>query len=109
MEIRLATMVRGLTVGAVYASALDLADNHKELNSAVTLMSTDIDGISSGIKAMNEMWINYLEVAFGIYLLATLVGKAAFLVAVPVLGMFCLALAYRGDCGSGINGVNLAS
>lgn len=91
MEIRLATIVRGLTVGAIYTNALNLAHNHKELSSAVTLMSTDIDGITDGVRAINETWINYLEVGFGIYLLATLVGKAAFLVALPLLGMifFC--------------------
>lgn len=73
---------------AILAKPFDLAQGQDELSAAVTLMSTDIDGVVDGLPVLHEVWIYTLEFGLGLYLLSTMVRAAAFLVAIPTFGKF---------------------
>ena len=53
---------------------------------AITLMSTDIDGIASGIKDLHEIWANVFELVVAVYLLQRQIGSACFLAVIPTIG-----------------------
>lgn len=80
---RSVTLTRGHVVSSILAKATRLNLSEAKRSAAVTLMSTDMDGIQSGIVIFHEIWASIIELAIGIYLLANLVGKASFLVVIP--------------------------
>ncbi|CEJ89530.1 hypothetical protein VHEMI05371 [[Torrubiella] hemipterigena] len=80
---RSVTLTRGHVVSSILAKTTRLNQSEAKRSAAVTLMSTDMDGIQSGIVLFHEIWASIIELAIGIYLLATLVGKASFLVVIP--------------------------
>ena len=71
---RFVTKFRGATVALIYNRTLLLQDGVYDESAAVTLMSTDVDNISSVLVLLNECWAETLEVAIGIYLLARQIG-----------------------------------
>lgn len=82
---RLITSVRGGIVALVFAKAIGLdADAAKE-SAAVTLMSTDVDGIASGLQKIHDIWASFIELGLAVYLLQRQVGAACFLVLVPAI------------------------
>jgi ATP-binding cassette, subfamily C (CFTR/MRP), member 1 len=70
----------------IFKKSLELDAKEAKDNDAVTLMSTDIEGIASGIKDMHEIWASIIELAVPVYLLARQVGPACFLVIIPAVG-----------------------
>ena len=52
----------------------------------MTLMSTDIDSIASGVNDLHEIWASILELGVAIYLLYLEIGAACFVVAIPAVG-----------------------
>lgn len=79
-------MVRGALVPHIFKKTLKLPYSIAKESAAATLMSTDIEGISTGIPQVHEIWAGLIEVCVGLYLLATIIDKATFLVVLPVLG-----------------------
>ena len=71
----------------IFEKTVDLDIAAANDKAAITLMSTDIDGIGYGVMRMHEIWANLLELCLAIYLLELQVGLACFLVAVPAIGM----------------------
>lgn len=65
---------------------MDLDTTSAKEAAAVTLMSTDVDGIASGIQEMHEIWASILELAVAVYLLERQIGPACFLVVIPTVG-----------------------
>ena len=59
-------------------------------------MSTDIDGIATGLQSMHDIWANTIEVVLAIYLLEVQVGVACIFVAIPAVGMGSLSLERNG-------------
>ena len=92
MNYRLATLFRGILVGAIIAKTLVLPYTSDQRSAAVTLMSTDIELIVGGIPLLHETWIRVAELGVGIYLLSTAVGAASFLVFFPTIGECYLRL-----------------
>ncbi|KAM4067250.1 ABC transporter [Hirsutella rhossiliensis] len=86
LTYRMIARLRGLLVSAIFNKTLKLksssADSVNE-SAAATLMSTDIDGIEKGLAVFHEIWASVIELALGIYALATIVGGASFLVVLP--------------------------
>ena len=68
------TMLRGALVGLIYDRTLLIQDGVYDESAAITLMSTDVDGINGTIERLFEVWAPFLEVAIGIYLLANELG-----------------------------------
>lgn len=83
MNYRLVTLFRGMLVGAIFSKLLRLPYSSSERLAAVTLMSTDIEGIASGLPMLHEVWARILELGIGIYLLSRTVKAACFLVFIP--------------------------
>lgn len=53
---------------------------------ALTLMSTDIEGIADGIKEMHEIWASLIELGVAVYLLQRYIGYACFFTVIPAIG-----------------------
>ncbi len=87
LTCRMITMLRGVLVSAIFKKSIRMrhGDNGDD-SAAVTLMSTDIDGIEGGLALFHDIWASVIELVLGVYLLATIVGGASFLVVLPGLG-----------------------
>jgi ATP-binding cassette, subfamily C (CFTR/MRP), member 1 len=82
---RLITSVRGGLVALIFAKVVDLEAATAKDSAAVTLMSTDVDGIASGLQNIHDIWASVIELGLGVYLLQRQVGAACFLVLVPAI------------------------
>lgn len=80
---RLITAVRGGLVSLIFTKVIDLDAVTAKESAAVTLMSTDIDGIASGLQKIHDIWASIIELAIGIYLLERQIGSACFIILVP--------------------------
>ncbi|KAK3192864.1 hypothetical protein K4F52_001221 [Lecanicillium sp. MT-2017a] len=68
-------------VGATVAVFVGIAAGRSE---AMTLMSTDVEGIATGIPLFYDASAAVIELGLGLYLLSTVVDKAAFLGIFPI-------------------------
>lgn len=75
---RMATMVRGTLVGAIYRQTLEVAVNGLDESAAVTLMSSDVERICQAILPIHNVWPSPLEIGLAIWLLQKEVGFALF-------------------------------
>ncbi|KAF2995600.1 hypothetical protein E8E14_000809 [Neopestalotiopsis sp. 37M] len=82
---QLITILRGALVSLVYKKTVDLDTASAKDGAAVTLMSTDVDGIATGIQEMHEIWASVVELAAAVYLLERQIGPACFLVVIPTI------------------------
>ncbi|RDA91871.1 hypothetical protein CP533_0366 [Ophiocordyceps camponoti-saundersi (nom. inval.)] len=80
---RLITSVRGGLIALIFAKVIDLEAAND--SAAVTLMSTDIDGIISGLQEIHDIWASFIELGLGIFLLERQVGAACFLALIPAV------------------------
>ncbi|POR35875.1 ABC transporter, transmembrane domain, type 1 [Tolypocladium paradoxum] len=85
LTFRFITMLRGALVSSILNKALHLDLETAKKSAAVTLMSTDIDAIALGLTYFHDIWTSVIELALGIYFLATIVGGASILVVLPAL------------------------
>jgi hypothetical protein len=69
-------MVRGSLVTLIFNKTLRMSTSAVTDASAVTLMSTDIERIGSGIRQIPETYSNFIEVALALWLLARLLKLA---------------------------------
>lgn len=83
---RLITAVRGSLVTLIFAKAIDLDAATAKDSAAVTLMSTDIDGIASALQKVHDIWASIIELGLAIYLLQRQIGPACFLILIPAVG-----------------------
>ena len=88
MNYRLVTLVRGMLVGAIFSKLLRIPYSSSDRSAAITLMSTDIEGIASGIPLLHEIWVTVIELGLGIYLLSRIVKAACLLVFIPTASEF---------------------
>lgn len=88
------TMVRGALIPHILRKTLNIPYSVAKESAAATLMSTDIEGIATGIAQFHAMWGAAIEVSVGFYLLSTLISKATFLVVLPVVGKIPSTKAY---------------
>ncbi|KAI0126126.1 putative ABC multidrug transporter [Xylariales sp. AK1849] len=82
---RLITSVRGGLISLIFSKALNLDAITAKDSAAVTLMSTDIDGIASGLQSIHDIWASIIELGLAVYLLERQVGAACFLILVPAV------------------------
>lgn len=83
---QLITILRGGLVSLIYRKTVDLDTASAKDGAAVTLMSTDVDGIATGIQEMHEIWASVVELTVAVYLLERQIGPACFLVVIPTIG-----------------------
>lgn len=83
---QLTATLRGGLVSLIFRKSLQLDAAAASKTNAVTLMSTDIDSIASGVKELHEIWASVLELCVAIYLLYLQIGPACFVVIIPAVG-----------------------
>ncbi|KAG6355352.1 hypothetical protein INS49_003314 [Diaporthe citri] len=81
-------MARGALVGAIYKKTTEVGLPAAD-NSALTLMSGDIERIIAGFLNIHELWANTAQVAIACWLLSQQIGLA-FLAPLIVVGVFAV-------------------
>ncbi|KAJ5714058.1 uncharacterized protein N7483_011239 [Penicillium malachiteum] len=76
MTYRGITMVRGVLVTMLYKKATNTTISNADPANSLTLMSADVERITTGWQTMNEMWANSCEIAIAIYLLDRQLGTS---------------------------------
>ncbi|KAE8415945.1 putative multidrug resistance protein [Aspergillus pseudocaelatus] len=79
---RVTTLFRGAMIALIHDWTLTLQDGLYTESAALTLMSTDVDGIIEHLENMNDVWARTIEVAIGITLLGLQLGATCI---VPLL------------------------
>jgi hypothetical protein len=69
-------MVRGSLVTFIFDKTLRMSTSVVADSAAITLMSTDIERIGSGLREIHEVYASILEVAIALWLLARLLNMA---------------------------------
>ncbi|KAM0816280.1 putative ABC transporter FUM19 [Seiridium cardinale] len=82
---QLITILRGSLVPLIFKKTINLDTTSAKEGAAVTLMSTDVDGIATAIQQMHEIWASVVELAVAVYLLERQIGPACFLVVIPAV------------------------
>jgi hypothetical protein len=83
------TMVRAATVSLIYVTSLDSLEETLDDSKTVTLMSTDVDRIVSGLELVHETWARLLEMAIGVWLLARQIGAISIAPIVVAIRKLC--------------------
>lgn len=83
-------MVRAALVASIYAKTTDVDITTLDDSAAVTLMGTDVERITNGMRNIHELWANTVEIAMGIYLLQLQVGLACLVSLVVALSKLYL-------------------
>lgn len=86
---RLQVMTRGALVGLIHAKSLRAEISPVEDRKALTLMSTDVDNVSTVAEMFHETWAQVTEVLIGTTLLAREIGWFALLPLIIIFGMVC--------------------
>ena len=69
-------MARGGLISMLYNKTADLSITSVDPANSLTLMSADIERITTGWQTMHEIWANLIEVALAIWLLQRQLGVA---------------------------------
>ncbi|KAK7736158.1 hypothetical protein SLS53_007186 [Cytospora paraplurivora] len=99
LGLALTTTLRGGLVSLIFRKSLELDATAASKTNAVTLMSTDIDSIATGVKELHEIWASVLELGVAIYLLYLQIGAACFVVIIPAV--VCSFVTERATDGIG--------
>ncbi|KAJ3481004.1 hypothetical protein NLG97_g7928 [Lecanicillium saksenae] len=86
------TSIRSVLIGSIYHKSLKLDEGELGNAAAVSLMSTDVNGVERLITLCYESWARLLEVGAGIAILGKFIGPSCLLVLIPaVLSTICSA------------------
>ena len=83
MTYQLLTMIRGGLISLIFQKTLELDRVAMTDAAPVTLMSTDIDGMTQGFQMIHDIWGFVIEIGIGLFVLQRYVGYPAFLIVVP--------------------------
>ncbi|RAL16008.1 uncharacterized protein BO97DRAFT_421249 [Aspergillus homomorphus CBS 101889] len=75
-NFRMITMVRGGLISLLYDKTMRVDVENITDSAAITLMTTDIDGIATNWVNVHEIWASPLDVGIGIFLLERKLGVA---------------------------------
>lgn len=79
-------MFRGALIAILHQRALHVGSRHYENGGPITLMSVDVEALSTLGDMLHETWAYSLEVIIGTTLLA---GQIGWLCLVPLVGVCC--------------------
>lgn len=79
------TSVRGILIGAIYRKTLRLGADDLANGAAVTLMSTDVNGVERLITLSYESWARLLEIGSGIGILGKFIGPSCVFTLIPAI------------------------
>lgn len=92
MQYRMATMVRGVLVTAIYHKVNCLALSKLENSAAMTLMTTDAEGVSTIISSIYTITAASIQVGLGIWALSRFVGPVCLVILIPGIGKLATTL-----------------
>jgi ATP-binding cassette, subfamily C (CFTR/MRP), member 1 len=84
-------MLRGALVTVVYGKTMEL-DITVDKSATLTLMSTDVERIGTGLALVHEMWASMIELGLSIWLLDIQIGIACIAPIVVAIGGFAACL-----------------
>lgn len=84
-------MVRGSLITLIFNKTLVMSTSAVTDASAITLMSTDIERIGSGIRQIPDLYSSPIEVALALWLLARLLNLATVASTLIVISTYWLA------------------
>ncbi|OAA55637.1 ABC transporter, transmembrane domain, type 1 [Cordyceps fumosorosea ARSEF 2679] len=79
------TCVRGILIGAIYRKSLRLGADDLASAAAVTLMSTDVNGVERLITLSYESWARLLEIGSGIGILGRFIRPSCVFTLIPAI------------------------
>lgn len=83
MQYRITTSIRGMLVVSIYDKMFRLGHDQLEEFGAVTLMTTDTNGVKTVINLLYEVVSAFIQVGLGIWSLSLFVGPACLLMFIP--------------------------
>lgn len=92
MYYRLVIRLRGILSFQVFDKSLKITQAAASDSAAMTLMNTDIGGISRSMLQLYEVVASVFELGIGIYLLTLFISYASFTAVLPLICKFALAL-----------------
>lgn len=84
LKYRLLTRIRGGLISQLLDKTQRLKLSQAKKQAAITLISTDIDGIITGLPPCIDIGFAVIETGLGMYFLTEFVQKAAFIIFVPL-------------------------
>jgi hypothetical protein len=84
------TMVKGSLVSFIYQQTMNLSSAALSESASLTLMTTDVERVGSGMRLMHETWASMAEVGLALYLLQMQLGVATAAAIGVSLGTFFL-------------------
>lgn len=82
---RMAAISRGALTMGIYQKVMRLSLDELGNSAAVTHMSTDMIGVEHTVTKIHDAWASIIELALGIYILATVIGPACILIVIPTV------------------------
>lgn len=86
---RLMTMIRGGLISLIYNTTMKLDTTSAQESAALTLMSTDIECIASGLEVFDCLWADPIEIGIAIYLLFSQIGLTSVAAVVSSIRGYC--------------------
>lgn len=80
--------MRGLLVSQILAKNLKLKHTDAKQSAALTLMSTDVEGILDNVRTSHDIWLSGVEISASLYFISTLINEAFFLPMFPIFSKF---------------------
>lgn len=96
LSYRIVTRLRGALVTQISDKNARLPQHEAKKSAAMTLMSTDVDGMADGLPEIYELVMTLIEVGLGVWFLSRFVGKSCFVVLAPLAASAC-ATYFLGD------------
>jgi hypothetical protein len=78
-------MLRGALITVIYLKTTELCINSSEGDTALTLMSTDVERIVEAANKLHDVWAQLVETGIATWLLYNQLGVSAFVAPVVAL------------------------
>lgn len=88
LEYQIKVYVRGILAVAVYDKVHKLKMEDITASAAVSLITTDVNGVEALLIRVHATWASCIELGLGIYMLYDFVGVASFLIFIPTIRMY---------------------
>lgn len=96
---RFSTLLRGTLVSLLFEKNFRLSSSDAKDAAGVSLMTADVDGIIQPLDEIQNVWASFLDIALGLYLMSTIVGKAFFLSSIPCIAMVTITWFFGNKIG----------
>ncbi|KAL1962947.1 hypothetical protein VTN77DRAFT_9043 [Rasamsonia byssochlamydoides] len=97
---RFVTQLRAGLVSLLYERTLELSSVGLDEADAVTLMSADVERISTGLRQIHELWADIVEIALSIWLLQGQLELATIAAAAVTTGCTAAAVKVASNAGN---------